>query len=530
MTRLGTLAIDEGSGVSSLYRDYVTTTASPVHGLVGGFRRGDPAWKQALAGKAPVDPRLVASLLESNAALGVSEGVLQRLRGLADGSVRCVVTGQQPGALGGPLLTLYKIATAVTLARELEREHGIKCVPVYWVGSDDDDFEEIRHATLAGADLSSVTASLPASAYQPGLRVGDIAAEQAVALWSVLAPLLATGSVAGGVQVCLSGARDLGHFVARLVALLTNGEIAIIDGRDPALRVAGRDLLLSFFDREDEARASIAARGTELTQLGYHAQLPASSDSGLFLVDKGVRQRVPAAQRDAARTMFAADIARVSPGVAARNLLQDAVLKPVAVVLGAAEIAYRAQLTDVYATFAVARPVAFPRLAATWVPARVREVSDATGVDPVILATDPAAFVRAAQAASEDPAFAAAASGVESELRRQSDAFLSFARARLDARAADKLEKRLLDVSQRLAQALAGAVEQDRQGASKTWPFLARAGDLFVHDGVAQERVMGLLAPALEAGPGAWNAVRDLAGEHTRDALDARMWHGVYSV
>jgi len=52
-----------------------------------------------------------------------------------------VVTGQQPGYLGGPLLTLFKIATAIELAARRSAA-GQPTVPVFWSGDDDDDLAE----------------------------------------------------------------------------------------------------------------------------------------------------------------------------------------------------------------------------------------------------------------------------------------------------------------------------------------------------------------------------------------------------
>ena len=63
------------------------------------------------------------------------------LAALAAGRAQVVVTGQQPGFLGGPLYTLHKIATAVALARQLTAA-GRPTVPVFWCGDDDDDLRE----------------------------------------------------------------------------------------------------------------------------------------------------------------------------------------------------------------------------------------------------------------------------------------------------------------------------------------------------------------------------------------------------
>ena len=63
------------------------------------------------------------------------------LAALRSGRAQVVVTGQQPGYLGGPLYTLHKIATAVALARQLTAG-GRPTVPVFWSGDDDDDLRE----------------------------------------------------------------------------------------------------------------------------------------------------------------------------------------------------------------------------------------------------------------------------------------------------------------------------------------------------------------------------------------------------
>ena len=50
---------------------------------------------------------------------------------LLEGRCDVVVTGQQPGLLGGPLYTLYKIATTIALARR-RTAAGRFTRPVFW--------------------------------------------------------------------------------------------------------------------------------------------------------------------------------------------------------------------------------------------------------------------------------------------------------------------------------------------------------------------------------------------------------------
>src|SRR4051812_11384374 len=48
-----------------------------------------------------------------------------------------VVTGQQVGLFLGPLYSVYKAATAIACARALERETSTRCVPVFWLQTED---------------------------------------------------------------------------------------------------------------------------------------------------------------------------------------------------------------------------------------------------------------------------------------------------------------------------------------------------------------------------------------------------------
>ena len=64
-----------------------------------------------------------------------------------------VVTGQQLGILGGPLYTTYKVLGAAKYAAELQGR------AVYWIGTNDSDFDEIKHLAFLSADGALETAA-----------------------------------------------------------------------------------------------------------------------------------------------------------------------------------------------------------------------------------------------------------------------------------------------------------------------------------------------------------------------------------
>lgn len=525
--------VERLAGSTPLYRDFVSRPDSRVHRRVGGFRSDAEAWRRALAPARGVDARLIERMVADNTALGASRETLDRLRALAGGETRAVLTGQQPGVVGGVLLALYKAATAAALAHEIEARWRTPCVAIFWLGSDDDDFEEIRELAIVGDALSVVSASVDAAAHAPGRRVGDIAGADVARVWEAVGPFLPKGDGARDVSVRVGAAvragDDLGRIAARVLVGFTEGKLAVVDGREPSLREASREMLLSFFDREDALRSLVREGGEALVAEGYHAQLDTGTDSGLFLVRDGTRRRIPPEARDTARAEFARDITTASPGVVARNLVQDAVFAPAAVVLGPAEIAYRAQLARVYDVLGVEKPVAFPRLAATFVPPAVAGAVDEYGVDAALLSTDPAAWVAGVMRALESARTASAAQAFEDVFRTEASRFVAVVSERLDARAREKLERRVAELASRVTTTVRGAVEQDSLAAASKWPWLSRAAELFARSGEAQERFLSALVPYTFHGRDAWNLVGDVAADHVRDALDGRVLHRVYS-
>ena len=98
-------------------------------------------------------PRTVLQVLrEQQASLPPSGARQANLDRLAAGQTAVVATGQQVGLFLGPLYAFYKAASAIAVARAIEAESGVRCVPLFWLQTEDHDFEEIRSCTIAGRD------------------------------------------------------------------------------------------------------------------------------------------------------------------------------------------------------------------------------------------------------------------------------------------------------------------------------------------------------------------------------------------
>ncbi len=85
----------------------------------------------------------------------ISDRTQENIDLLKDSHTFTVTTGHQLNLFTGPLYFLYKIASVINMAKELKNQfHGREFVPVYWMASEDHDFDEIGFFNFKGSKLS----------------------------------------------------------------------------------------------------------------------------------------------------------------------------------------------------------------------------------------------------------------------------------------------------------------------------------------------------------------------------------------
>ncbi|HMA54411.1 MAG TPA: bacillithiol biosynthesis BshC, partial [Acidobacteriota bacterium] len=131
----------------------------------GDFRDAAAFERQTERARARRIPRgeLAAILAEQNRDYGCGPLTLGSIEALDRDEACVVVTGQQAGLFSGPLYTIYKALTAIKLAERLSRNGPGRCVPVFWLASDDHDLAEIDHVILLDKDnrLEEIRCGMP---------------------------------------------------------------------------------------------------------------------------------------------------------------------------------------------------------------------------------------------------------------------------------------------------------------------------------------------------------------------------------
>ncbi len=373
----------------------------------------------------PVSEAVFAELAIQQAALGDSPARANNLDALRQPGTVVVVSGQQLGLFLGPLYTFYKAATAIQLARTIEREHRVRCVPLFWLQTEDHDFEEIRHCHLpifsGEHDLDGLTLSLAAAppsasdSGQPHDRAsldrgspdrGSIdrgSIDRGSIDHRTLGPEIDAlvqelgEALAGLPQAadCLSrfsvhyrrGAPISTAFAGVLAGLFAEEGLLLINPRRAALTREAAGLYRVAIAQHADLAAALTARGTDLMQAGFAEQVAVRPGSSLFFFHEtptGPRFRLdrqaesdawllPQPDGRAPRRLSTADLLATldreplcfSTSALLRPLLQDLLLPTVAYVGGPGEINYFAQLAPLYrgvaGTLPIQQPVVVPR-------------------------------------------------------------------------------------------------------------------------------------------------------------------------
>jgi len=452
---------------------------------------------------------LANALQQYNASIGAGDATLAHCDLLSRPETLAVVTGQQPGLLTGPLYTIYKALSTVTLAKRLSDELGRPCVPVFGVEGDDTDRSEIDWAEVTdpAGELQRIILPVPEEAVGGPVSAYPIAdAWQHVVndLESALPASEFRGEILSLVRSTGEQSATQGEWFARLMSrLFDRGGLVMMPADHPELKRLMAPVFAWAIEHPLAATDEAMRTAEELRSFGYDPQVHKLEGSAAFFVlQKGRRLRVT--YRDSkfeldskpCETSDLRERLRESPrdfdcNVLLRPIAQDYLLPTVAYVAGPHEIAYFAQIAGLYRAIGVAMPVIVPRIGATIVPGSMKKLLQETGADPLGLRGETEAvasdLIRSQRGEEISTAFASAreqARRLGDELRKVSEGIDSTLSA-----TAEGVESRLLREIERLEdKALKALKRQDEQFTAR----IARAQQSLYPRGELQERVLNI--------------------------------------
>jgi len=364
-----------------LASDYAQGT-EPLHAFFEHDVRSAPSSDFLEEVARGADAGLIDEIRRYNESLGADERTLENIAALGEPDAAAVVTGQQAGLFTGPLYTVYKALGAIRLSKQYSDSGKRNVVPVFWVASDDHDFEEIRSIAFVDWHGRARTLSYEPSVPVSGQSAFDIRVdkEHATELVQTLDEQTADSDgkpeIVSFLQDSPREGDSFADWFGRLLLRL--------------FRSAG---LIVFFPHERRARElAVGAMATEirspgvttrlideaskrLAALGYGSQVEKKrNEAHFFLYVNGKRRKVlfergryylPEENSSLAESemeqLCRTEPGRFSPNVVLRPVIQSAILPTVDYVAGPGEVAYWAQLRAVFDHFGVLMPRVVPR-------------------------------------------------------------------------------------------------------------------------------------------------------------------------
>ncbi|OLD95283.1 MAG: hypothetical protein AUG79_05880 [Gemmatimonadetes bacterium 13_1_20CM_4_69_16] len=423
---------------------------------------------------------------------------------LAGGEVLAVTTGQQPGLFTGPLYTIYKALSVIALARRLERDRGVRVVPVFWVAGDDHDFAEANHATFlnTGGDLARIV-----------LR--ERPAE---------APLLPLARERGGDEIraaleqLKAGTPDTEFKtdVLRWLETAYRPEATLADACAEALNALLGSQGLAVFRAHDRGAKQAAApwvlRGLDHTLAdGYTPVFVEAAQGRDRLEPNGDAYRT----RRSGERFTRADLAgvareapeRLSPNVLLRPVIEAALLPTVAYAGGPAELKYLPEAAPLYQSLGVAPQAPVPRWSGVMVEGRVEKLMERHRLDLTAFAGQPGEL-EARLVRDELPPEAVATlttlrQGIEEQYGRLLESVTKI----------DPTLERTVQSARNAALSGAQAIEKKLIASLKRLEGetlvrqIARARAVVYPEGQPQERVLTLASFLIRYGPGLLDAL-----------------------
>lgn len=367
MTLLQSVDIAETGFLPSLVKDYLAGDEK-VKGLYTYYPE-IASFKQIIADKQKDNTNrdlLVSVLRAQYAELANHDFVSNNITSLLSDNTFTITAAHQPILFTGPLFSIYKISSAINLANQLKATYtDYNFVPVFWMGSEDHDMEELSNTTVNGTRYQWQEGSGP---------VGRIDSKVITASLAELKAAIGENDAVRIIEEALLKCNTVGKLTQYVInEVFKQHGLVVINQDDVALKQSFIEVII---DEVTYSRAATVLVPT-ITYLdaNYKAQAK-PRDINFFYLGSGYRERVI---YDADKQQYSINNQNISftkselvneisnypenfsPNVFFRPLYQEMVLPNLAFVGGAGEISYWLELKPLFEYYKVNYPALIMR-------------------------------------------------------------------------------------------------------------------------------------------------------------------------
>lgn len=324
---------------------------------------------------------LATELQQQYNSIKINDAVYANIAALKNNNTFTVTTGHQLNIFTGPLYFLFKIVTTINLANELKTQFpNYNFVPVYWMATEDHDFEEINYFNFLGNKISWDRESSGA--------VGSLNTDSLTDVFEQFSKLLGNSKNALYLKELFKKAYLNQNSLANATRFLVNElfdayGLVIIDGDSKVLKKLFAPVVKDELVNKT-SYTKVLETGEKLGA-NYHLQVN-PREINLFYIKDAIRERITFFKnkfkvnnttlefsQEEILTELHNHPERFSPNVLLRPVYQEVILPNLCYIGGGGELAYWFQLKSYFEASKIPFPILLLRNSAHFISVKQME-------------------------------------------------------------------------------------------------------------------------------------------------------------
>ncbi|SHH08046.1 bacillithiol biosynthesis cysteine-adding enzyme BshC [Flavobacterium frigidimaris] len=390
---------------SKLMQDYLDQK-SELKPLYNHFPTLENFEKQIIEKQANFDNQnripLVETLKKQYQNIEISDATKQNIELLSLPNTFTITTGHQLNLFSGPLYFLYKIISTINLTKELKLKYpASNFVPIYWMATEDHDFEEINYFNFKGKKFRWNKESTG--------PVGRLSTEGLAEFFEIYAAELGSSTNAGVIKKLFEEAYLKHENLADATRFLANNLFAvyglvILDADDANLKRA----FIPYIKEELTEQTSFKAVQETIAQLATYTVQVNPREINLFYIEDDLRERIIfennkyfvnntkiSFSKDEIFQLLENNPEKFSPNVIMRPLYQEIILPNLCYIGGGGEIAYWLELKSFFEAVNITFPMLLVRNSVLLATEKQVKKADNLGLSWADLFTKPSNLINA---------------------------------------------------------------------------------------------------------------------------------------
>lgn len=338
-------------------------------------------------------------LMTLNKNWNADNAVLENIERLQQKNSLVVIGGQQAGLLTGPMLSIHKIISIISLSKQQEKKLGVPVIPVFWIAGEDHDYDEINHIYTPAYNKLRKHTYPSTTENKLSISNREINQEE-IQRWvnqafHGLEETMYTRDLYAVIENILQQSDNLVDFFAQIIHwLFQETGLVLIDSGNPLVRKMESNYFLEMIEKQPSISRSVYHTLENLRAAGYSVSVDVEEDDAhLFYHLHGERvllkrigdKWVGKNQECEFSTDELIKIAKHSPellsnNVVTRPLMQEKLFPTLAFYGGWSEVAYWGLLKGAFHELNMKMPPVLPRSSFTWVERKVNKYLDKYGI------------------------------------------------------------------------------------------------------------------------------------------------------